>query len=698
MKKILFIIVVMGLGFAEANPLIQAVMTNCNVDVVERLAESGVGVNATNDVGSTTLMVAAQYNSHPEVIFRLAELGADVKAKDEAVWLAAEGNNCAVVGALISLGADIHSRDSLGGTLLMEAAMRNSHTDVLDVIAQAGVEVDAVDNFGHTALIKAVKYNYETDALERLVALGADVNVKTKAQLTALHLASGKDTNLIQRLLLLGADVDAVTKRGYSKLIYAGKFKSDTPLFNLLLKSGADVDIKANDGTTALMKAAEFNNANSVYELLKRGADPTPVHDSGMSALDYADRYAARVDAEEETEVQKILKAGLAVHAGNSQITIPEPELTIKFSECLFKYNTMNGETEIILRNIRQSRLVKLTEDNFRDAFELTEFNVEDLKLSETESKQKNIKVKARTQNFMMNAPVKQLFSNILNTDVEIELQQSFPQMKMNVFLQVQGNMNVVGGNALQILQSEDQKTILLEFDISENPLEVAINWKKKEPVAPKADKELQTAVQQFQSDADIIRLEHILYWSELIEEYYEEKGSFPLQDQLEENEFAILVKIATKIQRQFISPGSNDYKSELDLNVNGKFQELPVSKFISEIEEGLGREIKERYDIQKAPTVSPIGYYYFATPDGYLIWCICPTYGVSKISTLLMDGFTPTVNIVSKGMKGKVTKALTRQELIENPIFNTWQQRKLTEGKESYVRQLIVENEKDSK
>ena len=153
MEKILFIILVTGLlGFAEANPLIQAVMTNCTVDVVERLVESGVGVNATNDVGFTTLMVAAQYNSHPEVLFRLAELGADVTAKGEAVWLAAKGNNSAVVEALISLGADIHSRDSLGGTLLMEAAMRNSHTDVLDVIVRSGVEVDAVDNFGHTAL------------------------------------------------------------------------------------------------------------------------------------------------------------------------------------------------------------------------------------------------------------------------------------------------------------------------------------------------------------------------------------------------------------------------------------------------------------------------------------------------------------------------------------------------------------------
>jgi ankyrin repeat protein len=76
----------------------------------------------------------------------------------------------------------------VGGTLLMDAAMRNPHTDVLDVIVQSGVEVNAVDNFGHTALIDAVKYNSETDALERLVDLGADVNVKSKAGLQPLGL------------------------------------------------------------------------------------------------------------------------------------------------------------------------------------------------------------------------------------------------------------------------------------------------------------------------------------------------------------------------------------------------------------------------------------------------------------------------------------------------------------------------------
>lgn len=210
--------------------------------------------------------------------------------------------------------------------------------------------------------------------------------------------------------------------------------------------------------------------------------------------------------------------------------------------------------------------------------------------------------------------------------------------------------------------------------------------------------KEIQKAMEQFQRDADIVRLEHILYWSELMEEYHAKKGSFPFQDKLQKDDFACLVKIVTKMQRQFISPGSKEYNPELDMNANNTFKEVSVKDLITELESVLGREIKEYYDIQKVPTRSPIGYYYFASHDGYLIWCICPTYGVSKISTLLMDGYTPTVNIVSGGMKGKVTKAMTRQELIENNTFKKWQKRKFSKGKEPYIRQLITENEHDSK
>ena len=52
-----------------------------------------------------------------------------------------------------------------------------------------------------------------------------------------------------------------------------------------------------------------------------------------------------------------------------------------------------------------------------------------------------------------------------------------------------------------------------------------------------------------YQQDADLIRLEHLQYWTGLIEEYYTLTNSFPLQDRLESESGPIMVKILTKQQ-----------------------------------------------------------------------------------------------------------------------------------------------------
>ena len=200
----------------------------------------------------------------------------------------------------------------------------------------------------------------------------------------------------------------------------------------------------------------------------------------------------------------------------------------------------------------------------------------------------------------------------------------------------------------------------------------------------------------QFQNDADLIRLEHLQYWTGLVEEYQQKTGSYPFQEKLRSNSEIGLVKIATKQQRQYLSPGNEKYNPNLDNNANGAFKEFSIKNFVSVIEGALGREIDEKYDIQKVPTKNAIGYYYFVSADGYLIWVTCISCGVTGISTLLMDGITPTVNIVSEGMKGKVTKALTREEMVSHPTFKDWVSKPFQ--KEAYVRGIVQENIRDSK
>lgn len=200
----------------------------------------------------------------------------------------------------------------------------------------------------------------------------------------------------------------------------------------------------------------------------------------------------------------------------------------------------------------------------------------------------------------------------------------------------------------------------------------------------------------QFQEDADLIRLDHLEYWTELIDRYYQLKGHYPLQKTVEGNEDIVLVKIATKQQMSYLSAGGTNYDKRLDNNQDGYFKERSVKEFVTELEMALDREIEEKYDIQQVPTTSPVGYYYFASKDGYLVWTTCITCGVTQVSTLLMDGHTPTVNIGSDGMVGKVTKALTRKEMFNHPTYKSWVSRPF--HKDKYVHNLVKENSRDSK
>ena len=200
----------------------------------------------------------------------------------------------------------------------------------------------------------------------------------------------------------------------------------------------------------------------------------------------------------------------------------------------------------------------------------------------------------------------------------------------------------------------------------------------------------------RFRDDADSARLEHLVYWSGLIEEYHAKTGEYPMQDWIQDGEEARLVRIQTAAQRGYSTKGSGSYIAAADTNPDSFFPEASTKDFVSTLEAGLKRGVEEKYDIQQVPTNHPLGYYYFATRDGYVLWATCIRCGVTQVSTLLMDGITPTVNIVSPKMVGKVTKAKTRDEMLADPIF-----RKLASVpyfKEGFVRTIERKHVHDSK
>lgn len=201
-----------------------------------------------------------------------------------------------------------------------------------------------------------------------------------------------------------------------------------------------------------------------------------------------------------------------------------------------------------------------------------------------------------------------------------------------------------------------------------------------------------------YQADADHLRLEHLLYWTGLIEEYYKKTGHYPFQDKRDLDKQIIEVRIATREQAQYFTKGNDKYVEPLDINSTGRFKEVTVKDFVAELEKGLGRAIDEKYDPQRVPTYDPIWYHYFTNDNGYLLYVTCISCGTTEVSTLLVTeiAHTPTVNIGSEAMAAKVTKALTRDKMMENPTFKSWMAREWI--KEGFFRELEEKHKAETK
>lgn len=114
----------------------------------------------------------------------------------------------------------------------------------------------------------------------------------------------------------------------------------------------------------------------------------------------------------------------------------------------------------------------------------------------------------------------------------------------------------------------------------------------------------LTTSMEDFQKDADIVRLQHLKHYGDLIEEYHAKTGKYPFEGTAK---VPVYVHIA------------NDQQARYAKNGPPKPHRLISSvDFIAELEQGLGRTIKERYDPSFAPRNKPNFYIYMASEDFY--------------------------------------------------------------------------------
>ena len=255
--------------------------------VVRLLLEKGANPNVMDTEGNPVLHQVAEYWKEDSQLIRLLlGRGADPNARDRDGWtalmIAVHARHPEMAKLLIArVGkTGINAVTNDGTTALMVAAWEGNGDNpaVVQALLDASADLNAHDEEGNTALEKATFVDCHAGwssphIMRVLLAHGIKVN---KHHCPALFgAAHGKKVAALRILLDAGVDINQRDEDGYTPLMIAvqppdyPEWGSVSQCVRLLLTRGANPNIKAWDGQTAL-KMARQEGTKEIVQLLNR--------------------------------------------------------------------------------------------------------------------------------------------------------------------------------------------------------------------------------------------------------------------------------------------------------------------------------------------------------------------------------------------------------------------------------------------
>jgi ankyrin repeat protein len=273
-------------AFAATNRdsrLINAVKAG-DKSAVQALVQQHVDVNAPEPDGTTALMWAVRRTftkEDLEIARALLKAGANAKASNRygvnALHLACQNGNAAMIEELLEAGADPNSVTTEGETALMTAS-RTGVVEAAEVLLDQGARVDAKESWhGETALMWAVAQGHPAMVRE-LIAHGADVNARSIVNnwerqttseprekwlplggLTPLLFAARQDCLECAKILVeKGADINGIDPSGISPVLMA-IINGHYDVAGFMLDKGTNPNLADDAGRTALFSAVDFH-------------------------------------------------------------------------------------------------------------------------------------------------------------------------------------------------------------------------------------------------------------------------------------------------------------------------------------------------------------------------------------------------------------------------------------------------------
>ncbi len=237
----LFLLVISGSAFAATDDdrnLIAAAGKG-DLAVFNMMLGWGANPDALDKGGNSAILMAAYYERR-DMVRRLIELNVDVNAKGSIgytpVGVAAMRDDPEILGMLIKNGAKLDVHDGAKGTPLLNAIQFQYDENVRMLLA-AGANADLAGAFGMTPLMMAAQMG-RADYVDALLAKGADVNMRGDQQSTALYFAlfEGHD-DIARKLIRAGANL-RLPVNGYTPLHWA-RVMDRADIVPLMVEAGA---------------------------------------------------------------------------------------------------------------------------------------------------------------------------------------------------------------------------------------------------------------------------------------------------------------------------------------------------------------------------------------------------------------------------------------------------------------------------
>lgn len=189
-------------------------------------------------------------------------------------WDGGESHYCQnVVEWLLEGGSKVDSRDSLGRTVLHQAAFQNCEWTIR-LLLNRGADPMSKDSFGQTPLHMACApfCDIAEDAFEILLEAGSDPDSKDINGETPLHMAARAGFSWGVRILTAGGLTDIIAKNnnGNTALhlaVLSGRGEMGDETIKELRKAGIDSSLVNNDGQSAMDLARELGEEETMTAL-----------------------------------------------------------------------------------------------------------------------------------------------------------------------------------------------------------------------------------------------------------------------------------------------------------------------------------------------------------------------------------------------------------------------------------------------